>query len=106
MSRFFCSIVFVFFIRSLFAQQSFLEYGDYSFDPKPTYVDSFPTKELNTIVLKHKQVIEYAYEDDRLQSYSLVHKRIRVLTDKSMESNNKVYLNMNVHSVKRFVRIF
>ncbi len=78
----------------LFSQT--LEYAKYDWDalPKPTVLSDQEKKE-NTIILKDKRIIEYAYnQKGELNLYMTRHRKIKVNSDKAIEENNKIYIPM------------
>jgi len=83
---------------SLFSQN--LEYGLYQLEDSPKYTsDLKEDKNAPLLELKNKYVIEYAFNNNQeLFEYELVHKRRRLLTDNSIESNNKVYIPLGYGS--------
>lgn len=88
----YAAIIISFFCVQLLPAQD-IEYKDYSLSASPIYQDSLSVVgEVSTIVLKDKDVVEFAFEDGRLYEYILSHMRMRLLTDKSIEGNNKVYI--------------
>ena len=74
------------------AQQSIV-YNAFELDKKPIYTDTLKIGADETeIVLVNKNAIEYAFVESELFQYNLTHQRIRLLTDKGIEENNKVYI--------------
>lgn len=79
----------------LFSQQELeFENKEYKLEESPVYNTDVEGKEDNSIVLKYNYSIEYALEGDYLNGYILLHKKIRVLTDKGIEQNNKIYIGV------------
>jgi hypothetical protein len=93
--RFFLFFYFLCFIG--FAQVStpkepeYLTY-DWEKDPKPHSLNE-ADKQLAEIVLKEKKAAEFIYNSaGELVEYKLLHKIIRVNSDKAIEENNKLYI--------------
>ncbi len=87
-------IIFIFFISSGFAQNLPLQYADYKLKANPTY-EKVEQGEENEIVIKQFQVREFFRKDGSFNESQLVHRRVRAITDKGVESNNKVYIPLN-----------
>lgn len=78
-------------VSQLLAQD--IVYTDFELDKAPTYSDTLKVGADETeIVLVNKDVVEYAFLESELFQYNLKHQRIRLLTDKGIEENNKVYI--------------
>ena len=98
--RLFKKLLFVLFIgvcSTLFAQDKSIEYKDYELSKEVQRNDTISfDKEEAEITLISKDVVEYIFKENNLVQYTLVHRKIRLLTDKSIESNNKVYIPLGV----------
>ena len=68
-------------------------FQNYKWDTEPK-LHTLTTGELqiSELELKETHIIEYAMKEDKLVSYNLVHKIIRVNDDKAIEMNNRIYL--------------
>ena len=83
---------------TLIAQEKTIEYKDFKLSEKVERNDTISfDKEETQITLISKDVIEYLFTETTVAQYSLVHRKIRLLTDKSIEANNKVYIPLGVN---------
>jgi hypothetical protein len=86
-------------ISQLLFSQSGIQNDNYKLEESPKYNASVDVGEDNSIILKYNYSIEYVFEDGYLNGYILKHKKIRVLTDKGIEQNNKIYIGVGSDDV-------
>lgn len=79
---------------SVLSQTLPLEYEGYKLDANPTY-EKIEYGEDNEVVLKQFQVREFYRKNGSFDESHLVHRRVRAITDKGVEGNNKVYIPLN-----------
>mgnify|MGYP006287485285 CR=1 FL=1 len=82
--------LFLFLVSSINAQE--LRYEDYSWEEDPGLTETSLDTSNAAALLKVKRCIEYAYEKDHLYIYILMHKKIKLLSDKGIEEFNKAYI--------------
>lgn len=87
-------IIFGLFISSVFAQNLPLQYADYKLEANPKY-EKVAHGEDNEVVIKQFQVREFFRKDGSFNESQLVHRRVRAITDKGVEGNNKVYIPLS-----------
>lgn len=76
------------------AQTSFT-YEDYGFEENVDIsTENLITEDFNYIYLKHNTVKEYLFEDEVFVLYDLVHTRIKILSEKGIEINNKKFISL------------
>jgi len=66
--------------------------ASYKLSDSPVYDKSIKANDDNSAVLKENYQIEFIFEEGGLSCYVLMHKKVRVFTDKGVENNNKVYI--------------
>lgn len=92
-------VVFVGVFSVIYSQDKTIEYKDYKLSEEVVRDDSVMVeKGESEITLISKDVIEYVFIGAGLAEYNLVHRRVRLLTDKSIERNNKVYIPLGANS--------
>ncbi|HEX2935889.1 MAG TPA: DUF3857 domain-containing protein, partial [Bacteroidales bacterium] len=68
-------------------------YKTYNWEDSPKlHTISASEKEYSSVILKENQIIEYAYNNDVLTSYILIHKIIKANNDEGIMRNNRIFL--------------
>ena len=81
-------------VSTVFAQSTSLQYADYKLKANPKY-EKVEHGEENEVVIKQFQVREFFRKDGSFNESQLVHRRVRAITDKGVEGNNKVYIPLS-----------
>jgi len=69
------------------------EYDDYDWESNPTLTDvSVSDTNVSEYVLKHKNSVEFIQIDNGISEMRLIHKKIKLLTDRGIEENNRIYI--------------
>lgn len=64
----------------------------YDWEPNPQVDTAVYDTSLHAVFLIKKMIKELVYEDDNLVEYYLVHRRVKLLTDKAVEDFNTTYI--------------
>lgn len=71
-------------------------YKTYNWEDSPKlHTISTSEKEYSSVILKENQTVEFAYNDDVLTSYILIHKIIKANNDEGIIRNNRIFLPLS-----------
>jgi hypothetical protein len=89
---FFIGVLISFFNTGMvFSQDPFYKTYNWEASPKLHTISSYE-KEFPALVLKENHVVEFAYENEALTSYILVHKIVKANNDEGIVKNNRIFL--------------
>ena len=68
------------------------QYKKYDWNPNPKLDTAAYDTSLHAVYLVKKMLKEFVYEKDELVEYYLIHRKVKLLTDKAVEEFNKTYI--------------